>query len=241
MKNTRHKIEEAMIKPLNKKVTLNDLIELNLSDKDLFETISTELYCPECFQAKLIFAAGKKISPYLKTKQLEKHDENCQYIQNLMNDKEREKFVNNSKPKDIFNDIEQLRKLLDESYSSKTISESLNKADRKYNYSNEKRMPRKRIDLPLEEDDYDVFKYFYGKVNTKFVVLEKYGYSLLKIMSLDNKTTYLSIRISNNVYLYLDEVFTEDLKNTDFFYLGKIYKYNNQNRSIAIKSYFISN
>ena len=236
------KIEEALVQSLNRIVFVKKLTNLKFSNETAFEKIKDDLYCPECYQAQLTFVS-RHSGPYLKTKNNSLHDENCSLQQNVMSDKERKEYMSASTIDVINDDVEKLRKLLNEKQISTNTQRNIHvdaeEKEEKGTHKQKKVMPRKRIDLPLSEDDYDVIKYFYGKVNIRFVPLDDYDFSLLKIMSLDDKETYLTIKITNNVYQYLDRKLLNNINNTDFFYLGSIYKKNDENRSTARKSYLV--
>ncbi|MCI9642482.1 MAG: hypothetical protein HFJ98_06815 [Eubacterium sp.] len=236
------KIEEAFVKSLNRIFFVKKISKFKFTNETEFEKIKDDLYCPECYQAQLTFVA-RHSGPYLKTKNNSSHGEDCSLQQNVMSDKERKEYMSTCTIDVINDDVEKLRKFLNDKPISTDAPQNIeNDADEKEDVkplNRKKNMPRKRIDLPLSEDDYDVIKYFYGKVNTRFVHLDAYDLSLLKIMSLDNTETYLTIKITKNVYQYMDRKFLTDMDNTDFFYLGSIYKKKDENRSTARKSYLI--
>lgn len=233
------KFEEALIKHQNKIVNINEIIDMKNSNDMLLEKIKDDLYCPECGQAKLSIYLNVT-NPFLKTKNNEVHNKYCSMIQPLLSEAEVNNIFNNASYDTILPYMEKVLSLLDEKKKNVEHSEEL-KGKVKRKYKQKKRLPIKRIDRPLNEEDYNTVKRFYGNVNTKFDVVEreegtKYW---LRILSLDGKQNYCNIKISEKVYCYLDRNYIIDRENVNFVYLGSINRFKNKNYSIAYRSYFI--
>ena len=228
------KIEEAYICKLNKKISINELIELRHNNIELLDCLKNELLCPICKEAKLSFIF-RKSTPYLKTKNGEKHQKNCILNQPVMTENERKNFIDTAKPITIIKQLEKINNLLLGNKSSKqSIGDS---SEQHYQRSNKKIIPHKRIDYCLDNDDLDTIKYFYGKVNIRWSYDNSKNNYWLNVLSVNNKINYCNIKITANVYLHLDRLYLQEYNNINFVYLGKIKKYNNKNYSTALKSY----
>lgn len=233
------KFEEAKIGKNGQIISINDLLQLSQNNTVLLDVLRHDLYCPVCGGAKLALYLNVS-SPFLKTKNGEKHLDTCKLKQPQMTQKECEDFLKTAAPETIEHQMEKLLLLLSNHSQNTNASPTQNNTSTANTNNREnKRIPHKRIDRPLNNDDYDVIKYFYGNVNIRFETVDKYGYSRMNIFSTDNSKIYCSIKITNNVYLHLDRSYIIDQDNVDFVYLGKISRFNNRNYSTAIKSYCI--
>lgn len=233
------KFEEALIKNQNQIININKIIDMKNNNELLLEKIKDDLYCPECGKAKLTLYLNVT-NPFLKTKNNEVHNKNCSMIQPQLSEEEVTDIFNNSSYDELLPYMEKVLSLLDEKQKNEEHSKELkDKAKRKY--KQQKRLPIKRIDRPLNDEDYNTIKWFYGNVNTKFDVVESEKGTIywLNVMSLDGSQNYCNIKISKNVYGYLNRDYIIDRTNVNFVYLGSINKYKNRNYSTAYKSYFI--
>lgn len=167
-------------------------------DKD----IRKNLLCPQCRIAKLVFVNG--VGQYLRTHPNAVHAGNCDLEQEVISSKNADDYVKSGKNMaSITRQIEAVQRLLREDLSQRVPpferkqNAELNSQRIEKDVLNKKnrslRLGRKRIDHDLQDEDYGVYKIFYGKVVLQWEALED---ERKRILLRDMKTNKFLCRIS---------------------------------------------
>ena len=209
------KFEEAYVDLIDEEITIEDVANIYKRDFLQFQRLQEHLYCPECRTAQLAFVSSKVC--YFRSFPNSEHIEDCSFRQSMMNKKETKEFV--SLPQNIDVLKRQLKNLILRLHTSKVTSPKRHNINSASNRRVEKNnlivtlqkktmcFPQKRIDLPLKEDDYDIIKFFYGKVYCKWETdKEGEGYKLLVYTALHERLR-CRIHITGKVYKYLPDEF----------------------------------
>lgn len=185
----------------------------------LFQSLETKakykdhLLCPDCRKARLSYNGGR--SPYYKAINQNEHDEDCSFLLDLVPKENIEHYVkSDSNHQQIERQMNGLITMLltkkptkssspktveSPAYTSKTSSSHRKKAATPC-------LPRKRIDLRLEDDDFGVYKVFYGIVSVKLITAKtgRFGFEL---SDQQTKNKYCKIWMSPAVYSHVATTF----------------------------------
>lgn len=215
------KFEEAFYLKKNLNIPIYVLTDIFVNHPKLFEmNYRRFLYCPECQQAQLAYNNAK--SPYLSAYPNSVHDNDCDLAQNVATHEESRRIVYNynCNPETRENIARQMDSTLRLLLAEKSISyvnqnsplqhrDCTEQQDNNHNAQQVKppRLPRKRIDLPLKDSDYNTFKIFYGNVILRWKKVEKTGvhsgfYKMLLYTQKENEFK-CSIKITETVYSHL--------------------------------------
>lgn len=225
------KFEEAFYSKKKLNIPISVLTDIFENQPKLFEmNYRRFLFCPECHKAQLAYNNAQ--SPYLSAYPKAKHGNDCGLAQNVATNKETQKIVydyhyNPATRESIDRQINStLRLLLAEenitTVSQKSFLQCLDYTEHKeVNYNSQKngtsRLPRKRIDLPLTDSDYNTFKVFYGNMIICWRKTEKtnehFGYHKLLLYTPQKHEFKCSIKITENVYSHLPPVY-KSINNT---------------------------
>lgn len=166
------KFEEAYCETTKMQLTINEAKELFMETPIAFaERIKGHLFCPECKQPRLAFHNAQ--TPYFSTYPLEEHQADCTLRQEELSRDAAAAYVNSKfNFQEIKRQIDSLIVLLGADTQYMNVKdkkgtkkdENAAKADDIYKRK-KKRLPRKRIDVALTDDDYDCYKLFYGAVS----------------------------------------------------------------------------
>lgn len=248
--------EAAYINP-NKSfelITIDKLTQVRNDNPILFENeFKHYLFCPECQKPHLSHHNAK--TPYLSKHlaYLEKHESGCSKICPPLSNNIYDKYSNDPRNYDtIYRRLQATieRMLL----GNKKISNPFIFKDKgKYaneptkfiatdSDSNAKAIPRKLLTRPFSDNDFDVNKLFYGKVNIRLVLKDNGKYRLEIINPITNRII-CAINMSSKVRNYLTNINDNKvIENTLFAFNSVINKngkylnsYIDDSRKIVIK------
>ncbi|MBQ3702530.1 MAG: hypothetical protein II885_07220 [Oscillospiraceae bacterium] len=197
------KFEEAFLCTEDRNVTISELSQMFDENKKAFDKdIRNNLLCPQCRIAKLVFVNG--IGKHLRTHQNAVHADNCDLEQEVISSRYTDEYVKSGKNMtSIIRQIEAVQRLLREDFSQRgPDSERIQKTElNRHCYRKDiaskrirsLRLGRKRLDHDLQDEDYGVYKIFYGKVVFQWEALED---ERKRILLRDIKTNKFLCRIS---------------------------------------------
>ena len=216
------KFEEAFHSKQEINLPLYEINYVFIEQPKIFENeYRPFLFCPECHQARLAYKNAK--TPYLSAYPGAIHSPDCDLAQDVVSHDEARSIVNDyNKNTDIQDSVirqidSTLRLLLAERNRQPLINNTSQQHRNNIHQQSEihdgqhqennPRLPRKRIDLTLNDTDYGVYKIFYGNVFLKWKKDTKSDEqkSNHKILLYTPKTHKFkcSIKITDNVYSYL--------------------------------------
>lgn len=236
MENTEQKYDEVafLTNECCNFVTLETLIDTYNKNNQLYiNTYYNKIYCPECHKAKLNLIHMKNDKFCLRAFPKQKHSYSCSKQLSLISNSAFKEYCESKDSVEHIN--RRLHQLIDmvlkkENISSnplviKTINENCSNDEVKkqeiINGTNLKAIKIKLLTAPFHDDDYGIWKIFYGKVNIKW---NKTNYSY-NLMCYHPKKNYLicSIGISNKIYnCYLPDEYKQDRINTFIAFAGNI-------------------
>ena len=210
------KFEEAYHIQQRINIPLYDLNNIFINQPNVFENrYRRYLFCPECRQAQLSYNNAK--TSYLSAYPRSEHDNDCELAQNVANKTEAERIVTEYKSNVEIKD--NIKRQIDSTLRLLTAEhinfQNRNNAPQQQNIMNMQgenmnahnqavmpRLPRKRIDLPLHDSDYNVYKIFYGNVILKWKPVSKEStqkdQNKIKIYIPRTQTLQCSIKITDN-------------------------------------------
>ena len=205
------KFEEAYVKPLDKIIDINELSLISRTDILNFATIRKQLYCPECRKAQLAYVSGN--IPHLRTFPDAKHEEVCSLRQEELSGTALKLLLQQGHTQRVEKEIENVLFIMLENRVQKQVQKNdstLSNKNRTIKGSARactlnKRIPRKRIDLPMNDDDFGIPKIFYGQVflRWKKKINTDNGYMLLLFSKPEDEEAVCLLNISPAVYSYL--------------------------------------
>lgn len=228
-----YKFDEAALSNDNKKTfqpisleEINDKIKKNESNVKIYKGI---IFCPECFEPLLSIVNNPKTSDYfLRTYPNQSHSDTCSYsfedvdvdiFNAFLEEKNNTRFINSK----LHNIIDRLlrNKLLDfnplivKLNDNKISPENIPREER--NRYNVRRIPIKSITAPFSDDDYSVYKLFYGNVGVsiqerKNKTSNELFYSLI-IYKKKTDTILCSLSVSRNVFIHLQKQYNLEPNN----------------------------
>lgn len=236
MKNLEQKYDEVIYLSDNYQIfiSLETLIDLYVNDKELYiNKYYGKIYCPECYKAKLNLIHIKDNKFCLRAFPYQKHTNFCSKQIPLINNSIFKEYCESANSGEQINKrLHQLinialkkdkidfnpyvikiidKKCCDDEISSKNIT----------HHTGLKSIPTKSLTTLFDEDDYNTWKFFYGKVDIEWHKTNYY----YNLMCYHTKKKYLICRISisNKIYeYYLPDKYKEDKKNTFLAFAGKI-------------------
>lgn len=207
------KFEKAYVNGRNTLISVEEIAYEFDHNRIRFENeIRGNLYCPQCKQARLSFRNAR--NPYLATYPHGKHTDDCDLGQEELSTDLVAEYVQNSTNHDSIKRQQQsiMKYLLQEENTIEKVSKDSANPERtdytatKKNKKTErvKPIPRKRIDLPLNGDDFETYKMFYGEVLLKFEKCRNSEKQKLLIWSSDDNIHFLcKIFVSRSVFEHL--------------------------------------
>ena len=226
------KYEEAFFKAENRNITLAELN--HLYDKNLQSfviNIRNNLYCPKCHQAKLVYVNGDE--RYLRTHPKAQHI-NCDLEQDIIPLKRVKAYVKNRKNASSIKRQKEsiLRMLMDTPCQLNPNTEVVEAKDDNFNQESEPkkqkeesrflRLSQKRIDHKLRDEDYNVYKFFYGEVLIQWEGLNEDGKRLLLRDKVSGRFL-CRIKVSSTVFHYIpSEWITENRRPGYIVVLGEM-------------------
>lgn len=207
------KFEKAYFKGSNSPISVEEIANEFDNNRVRFENeIRGNLYCPQCKQAQLSFRNAR--NPYLATYPHGEHADDCDLGQEELSADRVVDYVHNSfnhdsikrQQQSILKYLLQEEKVIEKVTKDSTEPESTDYTATKKCKKTErvKPIPRKRIDLPLNGDDYETYKMFYGEVLLKFEKCRNGDKQKLLIWSSGDKVHFLcKIFVSSSVFEHL--------------------------------------
>lgn len=250
MKGPLMKFKDAFCCKINKLLTIDDVAYYYKNDKQFYkDNIEKNLICPECKQPNLSF--NNDSPPYFSVYPKAKHTDQCTLKQDVMTTSQSNKYVNNPDNKDlVLRQIDSVLTMLLETQSTltKTKTPTSNKPGTPISSKDathtsiSKRLPRKRIDLEFEDEDFECDKIFYGSVHLKWEkeidedTSEIIGYKMLLYRTKkDNKKMVCKLIITPKVYEHLSNEYIQPAQyNCKIVFVAKF-----KNMSKSYKSTYI--
>lgn len=227
MKGLLMKFKDAYCSKINKLLTIDDVAYYYKNDKQFYKgNIEKYLICPECRQPSLSY--NNSSPPYFSVYPKAKHADLCTLKQDEMTATQSTEFISNSNNKDlVMRQIDSVLTMLLETKSPLTKKKSptfkkssfITFSKKPVHISASKRIPRKRIDLEFEDEDFECDKIFYGSVRLKWEEkIDKYtgesiGHKMLLYRNKngDNRMVCKLI-VSPRVYGYLPDEYKQPEK-----------------------------
>lgn len=214
------KFDEAYCETDMKTYTIEEISRLYNLHLDIFvKEYKDHFLCPECHTASLTFVNAS--IPYFRTYPNSKHLDDCflkqeemdqAQLKNYLADKDNTDSVN----RQIQNALASLFVNNQEFNSDKEAGHMAYTSASPRSFESiyeRKRIPRKRIDLPFREEDFDCTKIFYGTVNLQWLKA-KHSNSYKLILSSPTAHKRLCIlAVTEKVYMNLNPTY----KNQDFY------------------------
>lgn len=242
---SNNKFEDAiLIYPTGEKksILVTEITKIRRkSDEEYQRNYKPYMFCSECKRAQLSHYMTNKTIPYLKTIPTSEHLENCSFNKKCVEKKEFERYANSKiNDTDIKN---RLNKILDMFFEKQPISKdnpfifrfpTKNRTKPDKNKDNnigcvevEKFLPRKLLNNTLTENDYDTYKFFYGKVRIHWKKVENgklsYHLFLFDINEKNSDIPLCNIAISKSVSEYIPSEYKNDM-NCKIAFLSKLQK-----------------
>jgi len=206
------KFEEAFCEYENRIMSLNEVksvyskspIEYRLKYNGTF-------FCPECKKAKLSFKNDSP--PYFSTYPNDTHLPGCSMQQPELSANETKMLLNDNKNNELIH--RQLTTLASQLIQpvakspKKAVVKSISKGSVKSinNKSAKKRIPQRRLDLPLTNDDFNKYKMFYGKVNLEWKYDKETSRYIIKLFNPETRRFICLISITDKVYSHIENTF----------------------------------
>lgn len=207
------KFEESFCTNKCKTFTIDEIAYIhNMNLKVFANEYKDYLVCPECHKANLSY--NNATTPYFRAYPKAIHKEGCSLIQEEMTEKQAIKFIGDKKNNaSIIRQMESILAILildePEPYPLPkpkchlriTPNNTESKSNLLYNST---RFPRKRIDIAFRPEDYDCYKFFYGKVILQWEKDNTKGRYKMLLFHPKTKKMICKILVSNTVYSYID-------------------------------------
>ncbi len=226
------------------KISLEKIIELKLSDNMLFnKTYPNHLYCPECYKPQLVLVENKVKRYFLRGYPNQQHANDCYKGFDLVSQKVFDTFLINSESTNFIN--KKLQKVIDKmlrnvkSNKDTFLIKVINKEclteviqEKEINKKSRiiKQIPHKSITSPFDDDDFDVFKLFYGNVD--IVLLEKENkknnekFYVLEFFKKNSKYKFCSLSMGTKIYYFFVKKYNlnvgETIKNVYVSFVSKL-------------------
>lgn len=186
----------------------------NKADSFYSERFAKHLWCPECKKVMLSLVHSTNGMSYFRGYPKQEHEENCPY--KLPEIRVKTIAELNQKDPSYERTRLQMQRVLRYTVTNRTTHKkkvSISTLPKEQIVSNKTihkkinaRLPEKRIDLPLSDNDWNVIKIFYGTV----LVITTPGKQnpndrFLKLQSLDSKNHICLIRVSEAVWHYISK------------------------------------
>lgn len=207
-----NKFEEAYCSVDKENITVVEAKELHDNQIVIYEMKYKDSFlCPECRKAKLSYVNAK--TPYFRTYPNAEHEEDCQMQQDMMDNDEAESFIDNRENKEkVKRQMERLLRMLltDKDETPKTplgvnqpvIIRPVIGTGREIVRT--KQLPRKRIDIPFTDRDFNCDKLFYGTVKLKWEDGNNDNKKIL-LYHLTKHNLLCRIKVTSKVYKYIDK------------------------------------
>ena len=204
------KFEESYSLAQKRVVLISEIVATFNTDMLAFsEMKKAGFLCPECRTARLSY--HNAATPYFSTFPRAAHCMDCSLAQDVMDAQKVNEFVAEAENKEqLVRQINSVMQVLiaenvNDSKSHhhslpETLKEEKTSKQKSQTYEN-KRIPRKRIDTELAEDDFGCFKFFYGDVLAQWENDEN-EYRLL-LRSTKEERFLCRIRVSPKVYYHI--------------------------------------
>lgn len=233
------KFDEAYCTYTHNILHLSELIDIRIKDKQIFyKYYASQLYCPECLVAPLLFINANP--PHLRTKEKIKHGENCSMQQPVISTKKLESYCDKKENYDsIYRRLENAHRQI---YLNRKINLSNNpfvlenkdtfKSESNTSLKHNKKsfkIPRRNI-KNVTEDDLNTYKIFYGQVHLKWYDKEDWTSGYLNLLNPKTNKTICSIKMTKNVFEYISKYvsLTNASNLYNIFFLSKLAVNDNQ-------------
>lgn len=178
MKSTnKRKFEDAYCTMMDRLITLEEVAEIYHRDRITFSNYCKGfLFCPECHSIDLIYVNDHP--PYFRANDANGHSDDCSYGKDIVPKSRNSKYVNDTSN---FDKIEyQLDSVITMLATDKEISKVINQSNSSVQGAENSRtkhntrvsilqyLPRKRFDQGFFDDDFGVFKLYYGVALTEW-------------------------------------------------------------------------
>lgn len=214
------KFEECLIN--SEKHSIEEIIEIYNTNKEEFnEKCYDKMFCPECNEAKLAFRPNA-VTAYLSKKPTSQHRQEiegelgCSYIYDEAKKNELDEYYKskeslkgiNRKLKSCIDLLTKPKKKGSEKGGGGKNGPSINKGT--FTFVTKGRrvlIRRKKINIKLDNNDYNIPMLFYGRVRIKAKFYESNGNKVwcLYLTDIQNKKLLCSISAYPNIYDKLDE------------------------------------
>lgn len=200
-----------------------------ISMSDYVKDYKDYFVCPECYQAKLAFVNAR--TPHFRSYPESLHKEGCSIAQEEMDAQTFNGELKNAKETTIAREMDSIlitllskREKQNNTASKNNLKQvSSHPSKHKKPISKRKRPPRKRIDLPLNDEDFDCYKFFYGDVNLTWEDSSDGTYKKILLFSPETKKLLCKIKVTNLVYFYIPEEYKQPKKfSCHIVFLAKI-------------------
>lgn len=204
------KFEEAFSSYAQGFVTIDEIQNIYNSNPVEFTHYIGSFFCPECRQAQLSY--NNAAIPYFKAYPNAQHKIGCDLKQAELSKVAAFKFV--CDPDNINLIQRQMQSLLNRFFGTSTSlpPREKEKSDTPTNIAGRaegkqaanKRLPQKRIDLPLGKEDFEYPKYFYGKARICWEKCErKEGTYKILLYHPETRKLLCRIAVSEKVYSHI--------------------------------------
>lgn len=205
------KYEDVYCSATNSLLTLQDVSYLyNNFIAEYSSKYRTTLLCPECRKAPMVYVCAD--SPYFKAQSQDAHDKDCSFLQDLIFVEKIDEYVKSTATENqIGRQMDRLITMLLSNKSTSSTTESAEKlavnisqpANSSPSRNISKLLPRKRFDAPFNDDDFGVFKVYYGIALT---IWEYVGNRNWRILFRHPEKKYLMCKLNVNAEVY-DEIY----------------------------------
>lgn len=210
------KFDEAYCNHTNNILHLSELIDIRTKDKQIFyKYYASQLYCPECLIAPLLFVNANP--PHLRTKGKTKHGDNCSMQQPTISTKKLDAYCDK---KENYDSISiKLENLFNQLYIERNIKHnnnpciitfrnnknSINDSISKIPIQNSYRIPRRNINYLCSTDE-NTYKFFHGSVLLSWMKKSiENNWSRIYLYILSNKTKKIicTLVMTKKVFEYI--------------------------------------
>ncbi len=229
-----YKFDEASLSKDNKetfeKISLEKINENIKSKITDWNEYTNFLYCPECHEPQLSLVINNQTEDYfLRTYRNQKHSDNCSYsfkgveveaFNTFLNEKNNTPFINNKLHNIIDrllrNRILEFNPFIIRLNDNNIIFENIPREENP-NRHNVRRIPTKSITAPFSDEDYGVYKLFYGNADVSLYKIHskthnEFFYSL-KIYKKKTNTILCSLPMSSRVFSHWQSLYNLNLNN----------------------------
>jgi len=215
-------ITKAKHRKSGKEYSIKKMLKLEARSPKKFVKIKSDLVCYECGVPKMVPKLGKVNEHHFAKSPKDNHSFECYYFGDEYTQKEIDSIVKKisyDRPSmdNVQGAFSQIQTYLDRNDSepadinpnendiSSENGRYLCKDTVKSRSSNSKYIPRKKLDKKISEEDFDVWKIYYGKVGVKFKSENKgfENFVIYKLSEGDSPKYRISLGISPNACKYL--------------------------------------